>query len=849
MSPRQAAPRNPASRPAAPAEGPLPDEVASLAELVQALDTLRRRAARGSGRARLSLAEIAARSGIPRSTVHVYLTGRSLPPSDALDTLLQSLGVPPGQLGGWADALDRISTGTPRPARSVPRLLPAPALGFVGREAELRRLDALLLRTDPAEPVPPVAVSGPGGVGKSTLVASWARTRLDTFPDGQLWIDLHGFGPQAPLTPSAALGRLLRALGVDPTGLPADPETRAELFRSSTAGRRLLLVLDNAADSAQVRHLLPGCTGSTVVLTSRTELRTLAVETGAVRLRLRPLSTEAGLALLGPEIPQPVGRQLVAQCAGLPLALRIVRERLAGRDHAEMGRFAGEMADRRARLSVLALSDGGAGIGVRSVLNASYATLPPAEAALFRLLPLCLGRDLELATVAAAAGLDQATARSRLDWLVAVNLLDPAGVDRYAISDLVASFADECRPDDAVAVAAELRLLTHLLAHADALCRMLDVPTRHLVPDGLPEAGFANLPAGLGWLADNLELACQLSLRALERGELELVWPLLNRMLQAAIHRHDLDCLTEPLWRAAGEAAARGRTREQAIMLRGVGISTALAGSLTEARTAFGAVARLAEQVADPGLRDIADTNYALALMLSGDPRESLRRLELVLPLRARLGLSDLDVYNGMISARYMLGELAEAADLAERALRLAAEPGQPRQALALAHFNAAMVVTEHGRDPDRALALVATGYRVLGDARSNNSLLCGANVRALALLAAGRPDEALAVLEPMRALAALASTADVLDTEVLYGRLLALRSPADAVPVLAAAVRRGERWQMPHLQARARVELAAALWATGRPEESREQAEEALAIARRCGFGTVIRRCAELLG
>ena len=367
--------------------GTNPSAIRTPADLVEQLGVLRRARARGTGKAKVSLDDLASGAGIPRSTVHSYLSGRVIPPADALDAILIAMGVGGSELGAWADALERVRAGkSAAPAQQVaeapvspdtarqpsarsllatPHQLP-PVPRLVGRAAELAQLDQLWGARHGAGII---GVVGPGGVGKTALTVDWAKRHLDDFPDGQLYIDLQGFGADSGIDALRVLYRLLPAVGVprpdgDLTALQAD-------FRRALTGRRMVLVFDNARDAAHVRPLQPGGDSVLVLVTSRDDLRGLEVLDGASILTLGPLSAVAAdelVASLSGERPRPWAAA-IQQCGGLPLALRLFSTTVRGRSPGGLGE------DGTTRLDALALVEGGRDLGVRGVLRGSLAAL------------------------------------------------------------------------------------------------------------------------------------------------------------------------------------------------------------------------------------------------------------------------------------------------------------------------------------------------------------------------------------------------------------------------------------------------------------------------------------------
>lgn len=301
----------------------------------------------------------------------------------------------------------------------LPRQLPADPVGFTGRAAALAALDTA--RT--------AVIHGSPGVGKTALAVRWAHRVREHFPDGQLYTDLRGYGPEPPRDPADVAESLLRALGVPGETIPADLDGRAALLRSRLADARVLLLLDNARDSEQVRPLLPGgeCR---VLVTSRRQLRGLAVRDGAHRLALNELSPDEGVALLREtagatvvDADPPAAAQTVEQCARLPLALRLVAERACHDAHPSFAALVDLLGDEQGRLDQLDAGEDGS-TDVRAVLSWSYQSLQPERAEMFRLIGLYPAPEISVPAAAALAGVDAAAAERLLSGLAEVHLLE-----------------------------------------------------------------------------------------------------------------------------------------------------------------------------------------------------------------------------------------------------------------------------------------------------------------------------------------------------------------------------------------------------------------------------------------
>jgi DNA-binding SARP family transcriptional activator len=423
----------------------------------------------------------------------------------------------------------------PECAPPVPRQLPADVPSFVGRDTDLAVLDALLAGA-PAGGAAVAVVHGPGGVGKSALVLRWAHRVADRFPDGQLHLDLRGFGPGQPTGPAAALEVLLRALGVPDKQVPPGVDERAALLRTAVAGKRLLLVLDNAHEAEQVRPLLPGA-GSLVLVTSRNQLRGLTVRDGATGLALRELAAAESAALVAAVVgadraaaePAAVA-ELAALCGGLPLALVIAAQQAVRLPDASLAELVADLRASGGRLDLLADPDDPA-TDPRTVLSWSYRRLEPARARTFRLLGLHPPPRVTLCAAAALLGTDPAGARRQLDGLVSVHLLEHDRPDRYRLHDLLAVYATEVAAEEPAAGrdAAERRLLDWFLhsLHAARTATFAAQPVDPVEPAGPVEpAVFADLVAATGWYHELRPVLLALVELAYRRGDDEHCWRL-----------------------------------------------------------------------------------------------------------------------------------------------------------------------------------------------------------------------------------------------------------------------------------------------------------------------------------
>ncbi|WP_433472115.1 BTAD domain-containing putative transcriptional regulator [Spirillospora sp. CA-142024] len=427
-----------------------------------------------------------------------------------------------------------------RPAWPAPQQLPPDVSGFSGRTDELGRLAGLLeIGTRPGTVVL-ASMSGMAGVGKTTLAVHWAHRVRERFPDGTLFVDLRGFsraGP--PARPDEVLDVFLRALHVPPAAIPSTLEERAAMYRSQLDRRRMLIVLDNAASSAQVRSLLPGTGGCMTIVTSRGSMSGLVVRTGAHRIRVDLLSQAESLALLREvmgaarvDAEPEAAVELTRLCANLPLALRLAAERTAVRPHLRLAELTQELQDERRRLDLLAAADDET-VAVRAAFQWSYRALPPDTARTFRLLGLHPGPDISLDAAAVLTAQDAQRARRQLEALTDVHLLQETTCGRYRMHDLLRVYArdragaDEPEPERDAAVR---RVLDWYLHMADAADRVL-MPGRRRVPLDLPRpecrpAALTSAGAALTWCDEERLNLVAATRHAAEAGLHDVAWKL-----------------------------------------------------------------------------------------------------------------------------------------------------------------------------------------------------------------------------------------------------------------------------------------------------------------------------------
>lgn len=374
----------------------------------------------------------------------------------------------------------------------VPHQLPARVRYFAGRAAELAVLTSAL---DQGAGSSVSVISGSAGVGKTTLAVHWAHQIAGRFPDGQLYADLRGYDPTGkPAPPAEAIRGFLDALGVSADRIPARLEQQAGLYRSLLAGRRMLVVLDNACDASQVRSLLPGSPTCAVLVTSRDSLTGLLASIAARMITLEVLSPPEARELLADRLgTERLSREpdavdaLIALCVRLPLALSIAAARATVNSAHELAVLVAELNDSRRRLDVLDTGD--ATMNVRAVFSWSYQRLSPGAARLFRLLGMHPGPDISVSAAASLAGLPARRARSLLAELARAHLLTEQPVGRFSCHDLLRAYAAELTGADAEDQAsALLRVLDHYLRTVRAANALL-YTSRETVPLPPSQAG------------------------------------------------------------------------------------------------------------------------------------------------------------------------------------------------------------------------------------------------------------------------------------------------------------------------------------------------------------------------
>ncbi len=587
--------------------------------------------------------------------------------------------------GGRREDADAQKSLFPRPAQ-----LPADLPAFGGRSTELRAV--LEIGQDGSTAGPRlIAIDGMPGVGKTALAVHAAHRLEPMFPDGQLFVNLEGFSPAGdPVDPAAALEALLRSLGIQGSDIPAGTGQRAALFRSCLAGKRMLVVLDNAISAAQVSPLLPGSASCCVLITSRTRLADLD---GAELLSLEPFSRADAVDLLGRIVgpsrlkkESPDAADLVASlCGDLPLALAVTASRLRARSSWTLDFVARQLRDERNRFGELTAGER----DVAGAFRVSYLNLPEAERRVFRRLSHHPGAAFDLHSTAALAEVDLGEARRLAERLVDVNLLRQPSMDRYEMHDLLRSYARELllaeEPEDE-REAMMRRLFDYYRCTVAAAMEFIDPGSEDDPHDGLevPKSefgqSFADYDQAAHWLDTHWQdvLPVAVAMNHFQRySDLVLfsssVWRYFNNRghYQQAREIHTL---------ALSAARATGNLVLEYQALHNYGLTLWRAEEYAEANRLFAEVFELATAAGDVRMQCRAKGNSALTHWLTGEPEEAIEQLSWVRDTAKATG-------NVLIEARarHRIGLIhtengrhLEAAEQLDHALRLANENESP---------------------------------------------------------------------------------------------------------------------------------------------------------------------------
>lgn len=788
----------------------------------------------------------------------LYRSGRQAEALEAYGNahrrLVEELGVEPGpELRNLQQRMLRADPVLTGPAFEMPAAatrpaqLPTDLSSMTGRQAELEQLLALAERVGEHPGAAVVgAIDGMAGIGKTALAVHAAHQVAGAFPDGQVFIDLHGFTQGlTPLSPATALDRLLRSIGVPGEEVPDGVDDRAALWRSRLAGKRLVLLLDNAASESQVRPLLPG-SGCLVLVTSRHRLGdlddavpvTLDVLSPAAAVEL--FRTAAGPGRLG-DSPDEAVAEAVELCGRLPLAIRLLAGRLRKRPTWRLADLLARLRQDRARVGEL-------DTGPRSVAAAfalSYEPLDKDQRRLFRLLGMHPGADFDAYAAAALADVEVAVAERLLEELVDVHLLQSRSFARYSFHDLVRAYAaetalrEDSEPDRA---AATDRLLDYYVSAVSKAMDAYAPARRHLRPSVPPSAARipdfdADKSRALAWLDQERANLVALAVHAVNAGRPAQAChlsALLNRYLANGVYNSDARALYEQHLRAA---RALGDRAEEAMALWLLGDlaynTTGRAAALDYLRQAL-ACLHEDDKLRRAGLLNDLSTVYCSTSRFA-EATDCLREASAAYrELGERIG--EANALRGLAEVAQVLGEFDTAQEHAWRAIELARESGDV-STLANCHHSLGLTYISMGRY-ESAHEHLSTALRLC--------LECGHRpgesvVRALignALRGSGRHAEALESAERGLALAREIQfgNGELEARQALGETLLACGRAAEAVEHLTGALDLAVRLEQPLDEARAHRTLGDAVHQLGRPDEAREHRQQSSELYARLG-------------
>jgi tetratricopeptide (TPR) repeat protein/transcriptional regulator with XRE-family HTH domain len=806
----------------------------------------------------MSQTELAQRSGLSIRMIRDLENGRTWRPlPDSVDRLADALelraaararfvtsaGRPVTNAAPKADVPASRSTRGNAARNVVPRQLPAGVPGFAGRDEQLALLSQVL--DQPGGTAIITAIGGTAGVGKTALAIHWAHQVAGEFPDGQIFVNLRGFDPSGTLVTTAdAVRAFLDALGVAADRVPGTTEAQLGLYRSLMAGRRMLVVLDNAREAAQVRPLLPGSATCRVLVTSRNQLTGLIALDAARPLNLDVLSDEEARQLLRYRLgadrvaAEPgAADQLIRACAHLPLALCIIAAQAAVRPDLSLGQVAADLTGRPVLDVVSTENDPAA--DVRAALSWSYRQLDAGPARLFRLAGLHPGAGLEPFAVAALADQAVSQAGRALQSLANACVVHAAGPGRYGLHDLLRGYARELAQtleSQAERRAALTRLLDYYSYATATAMDVLFPAERHrrpaVTPPQTPAPTFPDEVAALAWLDDqraDLVAAC---VHAAEHG-----WPQHAVRLATIMFRYlDSSALFAEaiaVHTSASSAARQiGDRAAEATALHSIGVVHLRQGRYQQATEHYEQALARYENAGDSSGQARSLANLGVAELLQGRPQDAIGYFQRSLALHRASGdqAGEARALGNLGFADLRRGRYAEATAHLQQSLELGRKVNDKAgEARALANIGEVELRQDHYQPAADHLREALALFRHIGDRTSEADTLANLGITELRQ---GHHEQASANLHD--ALAICTQTGDVsrqaLTLNGLGELLLATGQPAQACARHAAALdlasQDGERYE----QARAHEGLAIAYQAGGATARAHRHWEEALA-------------------
>ncbi|MFJ2264730.1 BTAD domain-containing putative transcriptional regulator [Streptomyces sp. NPDC087844] len=574
---------------------------------------------------------------------------------------------------------------------AAPAQLPYDLPVFAGRHEEVTEVESLAeagRRRDAGTTL--CVVVGSAGVGKTTFIVHVAHLLAAHYPDGQIYLNLHGYDAQeAPVSIQSALRIVLESLGVAADRLPPDMDAQAALYRSLIAGRRVLLVLDNARNAHQIRPLLPAVPGCLTIVTSRNQLSDLVVKDGAHHLRLGALSKAEARDVLVRRLgadrvnEDPLAtRKIIDRSAQLPLALALIAARARTRPETSLAAVADELCGAPNVMDVL--SDADSSLDVRSVFSWSYVGLAPQTARLFRMMAVAPIPDCSLATIAALAALPVSRARSLLAELTTVHLVDEPTPGHFVMHDLLREYAAELlRERNGEETGAFDRLLAYYLHTAYTAARTLAVNLPPLdlepVPAGVDPENITDPERAVAWFDKENEALLHVTERAgttpgREAQAWQLAWSLMEYLQRTGRWEDQITLQNNAL-----AAVLRGRDRlGQAHVHRNLARAHAQSEHVTEARHHLRQALVIFEELDDLIGQARCHGNFALILARQGDYAAALPHVHRAVEQFELAGdpTGQASALNNLGWTYGQLGEHRKALGYCRRALELLREVG-----------------------------------------------------------------------------------------------------------------------------------------------------------------------------
>ncbi|WP_439951549.1 BTAD domain-containing putative transcriptional regulator [Planomonospora sphaerica] len=629
-----------------------------------------------------------------------------LEPGEELVRLHQSILAGEPTLG-----TTEVKTASSLPLRSVPRQLPGDVARFVGREESLRQLDTLLEDQDGRSSVIVTVITGAPGLGKTTLATRWGHRVADRFPDGQLYVNLHGYSQGAPVPGTQALSHFLRGLGVAADQVPHGLDEKASLYRSLMADKRILVVLDNAAKPDQVRPLIPGLSLCRVVVTSRDLLRGLSVTHDVHTLALDVLSADEAEALLVAILGEKRTRDesaavttLASLCGHLPLALRLAAAHLAGQPGLSVADFATRLAEENA-LTALDIEDDPY-VGIRAAFETSYRNLPEAPRKVFRFMGLHPGPDIGIDEITALTGLSRGDVRAAVEGLVSAHLVQYGEAQRLVLHDLIRVFArercdlDEDKTDLRNALSrlfdwylhAVKAAMGHIYTEHNGLELASDPP-----PCGIPT--FENYDSAAKWLDVHYSSVVAIVGHAAACGWPDHAWKLADAMDYFFYLRNRTDDWMSIHQIALSAVREVGDKSGECRILNALGAANMHADRVVECLNYQRQALELSRAAGDVGGEAYALSRIGYSLLWAGGFHEAMERCSEAVDLYRALGneQGEAIAFTSLGIAHLRLGNPGDALNFLQRALAFDRKNGNPH-------------------DEGYVLTLIGDAYEALGD-------------------------------------------------------------------------------------------------------------------------------------